>query len=120
MIIQIERFIYAAFNGVGWRFIKTPRIIEWLSEKSLEHLMRQGTTKETVTQTLLENGKIAYSYLRPIIDELHRASMYNYTIILKTEDLLKLLNAENFIEKFLIKNMARPPEKLEPIQIEVG
>ena len=120
---RIEWFIYASFksNGAtraGYRFNNSPSLREWITDEELKTLKLQGSKTETKTCTPLTNGKIAFSYLKPTFDEIGRSTFYNCTLIFRLIDLLTLLNAQDIIDNYFVKEMEVMPEgELEPIQI---
>jgi hypothetical protein len=120
---RIEWFIYASFksNGTtraGYRFNDSPALRKWITDDELTGLKLQGSKKETRTCTPLSNGKIAFSYLKPTVDEINRHSFYNCTLVFRLVDLLTLLNAENVIDKYFVKEMdVMPEEQLEALEV---
>jgi hypothetical protein len=119
-MIQLEHFILAPFNRLGIRIFKTSHLNEKISESTLIELCRQGggLKKEVIRITPKPNENIvAVSYLKPVNDDMNRSSIWNHTIIISVYNILELIDLSKVLAPYFIKELADPPEKLEPIEI---
>lgn len=114
-MIECEQFIHGTFKGTGYRLIKSPDVDKWISEKSLQYLLRLDGMEPA--QTLLPNGVIAITYFDTVMDEMRRAGHWNHTILLWAWDYFKLHPPDLFMPHFM-KPTEDPPKTLKPIKIE--
>ena len=117
MTIHIEQILYGNFPEKGFVRRSSPRVNQWLDQTSLAKLLRQGCNEPTTTWTMLNNNKIARSFIKPTRDANGRKTFYNHTIVMKVQDLLEILNADNITEKYLQKNITTPPDRLNSIEV---
>ena len=122
--MQAEHFIYATFNHYGIRIIQSSKVDLLLTEESLQYLFELGkhaTEHAEVINDFRGEQVVAYSYLNPEQDELGRRTVWNHTILIRYEDIIpydKLFQSyQKTVQPHYIKQMEKPPHKLEPLKI---
>lgn len=94
-MVQCEQFVAGYFQGRdqgGLRVLKSPRLSQVLCEESMISLLRLGPAQavETVAVTFLWKDRMfALSYLKPQVDEMGRPCVWNHSIILPIESVLR-------------------------------
>jgi len=112
--IKCEQFIYGHFNGIGYRFIRTPNLTQKLSKKSIGYL--KNLKGNSIVQTLLPENIVAVTHLNYGKDEYGRKTVWNHTILVSMNDYFDL-HPPTLFEPLFIKNLEKPIEILEPVKV---
>lgn len=112
--IRCEQFIYAPFNGVGYKLIGTPHLTHIIGSKSLSYLKRLSDSR----QTYLPHEKlVAITHVTPTRDNAGRQATFNHTILIPLQEYFNL-HPPALFERYFIKHLDKPLSNLEPLKVE--
>jgi len=115
--IKVGQFIFASFNRIGYKLIKSHGLDKIISEGSIIHLCRQGGKRDqqTFIHAFLPNEKLlTISCITPALDSSGRQTSQNRTLIIKTTDI------EEALKPILTENMpTNPPKELIEIKLKL-
>jgi len=117
--MQWAHFLFGHFDGYGMCVIQSRNVDLMLSEQSVQYLHELGKhhQKQEVIKTKFPMEEvIAYSFLKPTTDEHGRASMLNYTVLVRYDDVFT--DYEQKVKLHCAAHFDEPPKKLEPLQIK--
>lgn len=97
--MECEHFVYAPFNGVGYKLIKSSGVDNLITRKSLRHLKQLSGASPV--QTWLPEKVVAISYLARRKDDHGRDAVYNHTILVGIEDYFRLNPPHQFGNHFI-------------------
>jgi len=115
--LKLTQFIFASFNRIGYRLIKSKDVDSKISEGTIIHLCRQAGRKDeqTFVHSFLPNEKIlAISCITPSLDSSGRATSQNRTVLIDTRDL------EEIVRSYLTAEVPMSlPKQLDEISLDV-
>ncbi len=106
---QLEHFIYASFNGVGYRTVKTDGVDQLITSDMMDQLKQLG--EDTVTW--FHRRCVALTRIDRARDEYGRKTVWNHTILLSPENVHAL-----FSGYFITPKTERIPT-LKPLEVEI-
>jgi len=92
--IKLGHFLFASFNHIGYRLIKSHDLDKTVSEGSIIHLCRQSGRRDeqTFVHSFLPTEKIlSISCITPALDSSGRTTSHNRTVTISTSDLEEAL-----------------------------
>jgi hypothetical protein len=117
-MVKAEQLLVGYFKGYGLRILRSPHLNELLSEDSITLLMRLGAQKETFAATMLwKDHQVAFSLLVPQVDEQGRPCVWNHSIIIPIEPILKEMGIELQSETRVFLSPGQEQTKLETIEV---
>jgi len=103
-MVQCEQLLTGYFRGYGLRVLKSPHLNQVLCDESIQTLLRLGAESETIAATFLWKDRMfAVSFLKPQLDELGRTCIWNHSIIIPIEPILRdwALGMSNSVSPFM-------------------
>lgn len=120
-MIQCEHFYFGLFNGIGIKLVKTSNVDKLLTQARLNELCHIGDKlrKNADLQNWLQpEGILALSHIEITFDEYNRKGVKNHTVLLDAKDWFDYTQPISIIKTYFLRELNKPPEKLEPIKIE--
>ena len=116
--MKLAQFMFASFNRIGYRLVKSKDVDSKVSEGTIIHLCRQGGRKDeqTFVHSFLPNEKIlAISCITPALGSDGRVTSQNRTVLIDTRDL------EEIVKPYLTAEVPMSlPKQLDEIILEVN
>jgi hypothetical protein len=116
--LKLHQFIFASFNRIGFKLIRTKNIDKIISEGSIIHLCRQGGKRDQQTFVhafLPEEKLLTISCITPSVDSSGRWTSQNRTLIIRTTDL------EEAFRSLLTEPVPiNPPKEVPQIEVDVA
>lgn len=115
--LKLGQFLFASFDRVGYKLVKSHGLDETISEGSIIHLCRQSGKREeqTFVHAFLPNEKLlTISCITPALDSSGRPTSRNRTVIINTRDL-----EEAFKPLLTAEFPLAPPKHLEQVTVEM-
>lgn len=106
---RLEHFIYASFNGVGYRTVKTDGVDKLLTQEMLTEL--KELDEDSVTW--FYPRCLALTRVHHTVDEYGRKTMWNHTILVSPLNIHAL-----FLDQF-IKPETKQIPTLSPLKVEI-
>jgi len=116
--MQWGQFIFSWFRGEGQRIYQSPNVEKMLSEESLQSLYNLGKypREHNIQTNKFETEQVvAYTVLKPVLDNHGRTSMWNNTIIIRYDDIFSDYLAK--VLPFFVPPTTEPLKKLKPIEV---
>lgn len=89
---MLAEFFHVTNNGQGYHTTKTINVDQWLPMQTYAKVAYQKINGSTFTETemyLDDLGLYTHSFISKSIDNLHRETLDNFTIMIKYSDLAK-------------------------------
>lgn len=115
--LKLGQFLFASFDRVGYKLVKSHGLDESISEGSIIHLCRQSGKRDeqTFVHAFLPTEKLlAISCITPALDSSGRPTSRNRTVIINTRDL-----EEAFKPLLTCEFPLAPPKHLEQVTVEM-
>ena len=119
-MISCDHFVYALFDGIGYKLIKTRNVVRILGDRNVSYLAHLGDRLDgdAYIQIWWPTEKaVTVSYVSPRHDEYGRKGVWNHTIILPIHDFLRLSQPATMLKAHFLPRLDVPPTSLSQIQI---
>jgi len=114
-ILKIRQFLFASFNRIGYKLVKSHELDKVISEGSIIHLCRQAAKRDeqTFVHAFLPDEKLlTISCITPALDSSGRNTTHNRTVIINTVEI------ENALKPYLSSPIPmQPPKELPDIHV---
>jgi len=119
-MFQCEHFVYALFNNLGYKTLKTGRLDVILTTNNLYNLQRLPERSQTYVHWLETEQLVAFSKVRGARDEYDRKGVWNHTLLIHINDYLAYTQTRpaETLDAYFLRELPSPSTRLEPIQIK--
>ena len=106
---HLEHFIYASFNGVGYRTVKTDGVDKLLTTDMMNELKEL----EDDTVTWFYRKCLALTHVDRAADEYGRKTVWNHTILLSPD------NIHSLFSSYFVNPKTTQIPTLKPLEVEI-
>ena len=119
-VLRLDHFIYALFNRVGYKLLKTDGVSKQVCDATLHYLQNVGAhvKSEAYIQVYWPNENVlSVSLVKPVTDEFGREGVWNHTILVPIGAYLQFTQPSRLLSAHFIHGLDDPSITLHPIVV---